>query len=64
MFTNLKAEMVRSKISIKDLAVFLGVTYATAHRKLNGQIDFSIEEFMKIKNEMFKGEFSYDYLFE
>lgn len=60
---NLRAEMARSGIKPKDLAVFLVVRVATIYDKLNGHYDFSLDEALKIKHHFFPTK-DFEYLFE
>lgn len=45
----LKAEMVRSNISIKELAMKIGITERSMRNKINGITDFTITEAFKIR---------------
>lgn len=63
MYRNLKAEMVRNKISNKDIADLLGLRTATISDKINGKFPFKLWEAFKIKNYFFPS-LTIDYLFD
>lgn len=63
MYRNLKAEMVRNKISNKDIADLLGLRAATISDKINGKFPFKLCEAFKIKNNFFPS-LTIDYLFD
>jgi plasmid maintenance system antidote protein VapI len=63
MYENLKAEMVRSNVSKKDLATLLSVRYATILEKISGKYPFKLDEAMKIKRSFFP-DMSLEYLFD
>ena len=62
MFKNLKAEMIKQDVSIKQVADVLNVKVDTARLKLNGKIPLRLEE-CQIVAELFAGNNSLDYLF-
>lgn len=62
MYNNLEAEMARNKITRKDLAVVLGVRYATIIDKLKGRSTFTLNEAFKIRDTYFPG-LTIEYLF-
>jgi len=63
MLRNLRAEMAREGITIKDLSVYLGVRYATVCDKINGRNKFYLEEAFKIRKKFFPS-CTVEYLFE
>lgn len=50
---NLKLEMFKSKVTIEELAAYLGVHRNSVANKLNGSSNFSIDESMKIQEKFF-----------
>lgn len=62
-YPNLRAEMARSKIEIKDLMEVTGKSRAGVSNNLNGKGSFSVTESINIRNKFFPG-LSIDYLFE
>lgn len=63
MYRNLRAEMARNEISIKELAEFLKVRHATISDKINGKYRFYYDEAKAIKDKYFP-EMPIEYLFE
>lgn len=63
MYHNLKAEMARKGIKVKDIADLLKVRRATASDKINGKYRFYCDEAIKIKKTFFP-DLSIDYLFQ
>lgn len=61
MYPNLKAEMARSGITIKDVAAELNCTPRTAWAKVEDRTPVSVKEAYKIQ-QLFP-ELSIDYLF-
>ena len=61
-YPNLKAEMARSNVGVKDLMVVTGKSRAGVSNNLNGRGKFSIDESIAIRNKLFP-EASIDYLF-
>lgn len=59
---NLEAEMTRKRISRRDIAELLGVTYRTIHSKFNGESEWTLSECLKIRDKFFP-EMELDYLF-
>lgn len=59
---NLKAEMARYGVTVKDFQALLGSSERTVRKKLNGYADFTVPEIIKIKRAFFPG-CSLDYLF-
>lgn len=50
---NLRGEMAKRKITIEDLAAYLGIHRNSVANKLNGSSSFSIEESVKIQEHYF-----------
>lgn len=48
MYKNLKAEMIKQDISIKDIASLLNIKVDTARFKVNGKIPFRMPECKEI----------------
>lgn len=63
MYSNLKAEMARNNIMIKDIANVLNVRYATVSDKINGKYRFYLDEAEKIKLHFFPN-LPLEYLFQ
>lgn len=61
-YPNLKAEMARSNVGVKDLMVVTGKSRAGVSNNLNGRGKFSIDESIAIRNRLFPNA-SIDYLF-
>lgn len=61
-YPNLKAEMARSNVGVKDLMVVTGKSRAAVSNNLNGRGKFSIDESIAIRNSLFP-TISIDYLF-
>lgn len=61
-FKNLLTEMFKHGITQKDIAVLIGKTQKTVSQKLNGKIDFYMDEIIKIRN-LLNPELSIEYLF-
>lgn len=59
----LKAEMVRADITIKQLAMKIGITERSLRNKINGVTEFTLSESIKIKN-ILSIEMSLEELFE
>ncbi len=49
MYRTLKAEMVRSDISVKQLAIRIGITERSLRNKINGKTEFLWSETLKIR---------------
>lgn len=63
MYDNLRAEMARNRITVKQLSQVLGVSLKTASNRLSGKTDFTLNEALKINRELFP-KCELDYLFE
>ena len=62
-FMNLKAEMVRNGLTVKDISTHLNITDKSLRNKLSGSSDFTLSQAYKIKTVFFP-KLSTDYLFE
>lgn len=62
MYKNLKAEMIKQDITIKDIASLLNIKVDTARLKVNGKIPFRMPECKEIVS-LFQENNSIDYLF-
>lgn len=62
-YKNLRAEMARNGVTIKQIAMLLGVRFATVSDKLNGRSRFFCDEAIKIKQNFFPAN-SIEYLFD
>ncbi len=49
MYRILKAEMVRADVSVKELAMKIGITERSLRNKINGITDFTMTEARKIR---------------
>lgn len=63
MFENLKAEMARKNLTIKNISRDLGYVYETLRNKFLGNTDWLRSEMFEIKNTYFPDK-SIEYLFE
>jgi transcriptional regulator with XRE-family HTH domain len=63
MFNNLRAEMVRQKLTNKDIADVLNIDVATVSAKLNNYGRLKYHEAEKIRNAFFP-ELDFSYLFK
>ena len=61
-FKNLVSEMVKNGIESSDIANLVGKTQKSVSQKLNGKIDFYMDEIIKIRNFL-NPELSIEYLF-
>lgn len=62
-YPNLKAEMARHNISLQSLADTIGRTKRCISKRLAGESPFTVEEAIKIQEQLFKG-CSIQYLFK
>ena len=62
MFPNLKAEMARQNINMRDLSKLTGIAYQTLYAKMTGKSDILLSHCMKIKNAL-GNDLTLDYLF-
>lgn len=54
-FSNLRAEMARSGVTIQDIATSINVNRDTAARKLARRSPITLDEAFKIERKFFKG---------
>ena len=52
MYLNLKAEMARKDMKIDDLAKALGISAASASKRLSGKAKLSLKDAKEIKNAL------------
>lgn len=62
-YKNLRAEMARNGVTIKQIAELLGVRFATVSDKMNGRSRFFCDEAIKIKRKFFPN-LPIEYLFD
>lgn len=60
---NLEAEMVRLRISRKDIANLINCSYRTIHARFNGENSWTYDECVTIRDEFFP-DMSLEYLFQ
>ena len=53
MYSNLRAEMARKNLSVKDIATVIQRTEKTARDKISGKRDFTYNETCKIRDAYF-----------
>ncbi|QQK78189.1 XRE family transcriptional regulator [Salicibibacter cibarius] len=63
MLRNLRAELARRSILVKDVAELLNVRAATVSDKINGYYDFTYDEAYLVKRTYFP-DINIEYLFE
>lgn len=61
-YPNLKAEMARANLEIKDLMAVTGKSRPGISNNLNGRGSFSVDESLAIRNNLFP-DLTIDYLF-
>ena len=59
---NLKAEMQRNGLTVRDIMLTIGCSEKTARNKINGETDFTYPEAEKVRNDLFPG-LRMEYLF-
>lgn len=65
MLLNLKAEMARKRLTVKDLARVTGLSETSIRNKLAGRTVFTVPEAIKIKVELFpEKDLDMQYLFQ
>lgn len=52
-YSNLKAEMARKNVSIKDISELLKIHRNSMHNKLIGESNFTIDEALEIRDAFF-----------
>lgn len=62
MYPNLKAEMARNGVTVKDIQKVIGKNEKTARNKMNGKTPITISEAFSIALNLFPG-LTVDYLF-
>ena len=62
MLNNLRAEMVRNGLTVKDVAKILGVSERTIRGKLIGETAFTVVEAFKLRDTAFP-KMKLEYLF-
>ena len=62
-YKNLRAEMARKGVTVRQIAQFLKVRFATVSDKLNGRSRFFCDEAIQIKRRFFP-ECPLEYLFD
>lgn len=62
-YKNLRAEMARHGVTVRQIAELLGVRFATVSDKLNGRSRFFTDEAIRIKQHFFPN-CSLEYLFD
>lgn len=62
LMDNLKAEMQRNGLTVRDIMVTIGCSEKTARNKINGETDFTYPEAEKVRNSLFPG-MRMEYLF-
>lgn len=62
MLNNLRAEMVRKNITVKEVADVLGVGNRATRDRLAGRVLFSVDEALAVRDKLFP-EMDIDYLF-
>lgn len=50
---NLKAEMQRNGLTVKDIMNVIGCSEKTARNKINGETDFTYPEAERVRNRLF-----------
>lgn len=59
---NLKAEMQRNGLTVRDIMNTIGCSEKTARNKINGETDFTYPEAERVRNKLFPG-LRMEYLF-
>lgn len=62
MLSNLRAEMVRTGVSVDDVAAKTGKSCRTIRDRLKGKVMFPIDEALTVRNAFFPG-MDLEYLF-
>ena len=52
---NLKAEMQRNGLTVRDIMRTIGCSEKTARNKINGETDFTYPEAEEVRNRLFPG---------
>lgn len=62
-YSNLRAEMARNNVSIKDISELLKIHRNSVHKKLIGESSFTVDEALEIRDTFFK-DMDIGYLFK
>lgn len=66
MYANIRAELTRYNLTVKDLAAYMGMSTQNVYNKLNGKVTVTTKDMQTIQNffiEKAGGAFTLDYLF-
>lgn len=63
MYRNLRAEIVRAGLTIKEIAMRIGISERSLRNKINGKTEFTLSEAIKIRKIVNKN-MSLEELFE
>lgn len=66
MYSNIKAELSRHNLTVKELAAYMDMTTQNVYNKLSGKVAVNAKDMLQIQNffiEKAGGAFSLDYLF-
>ena len=66
MYSNIKAELTRHNLSVKELAAYMGMSTQNVYNKINGKVAVTTKDMQEIQNffiEKAGGAFTLDYLF-
>lgn len=63
-FNNLLAEMSKNNLNLENIANMANISSELLNRKIKGEINFKIEECLKIQQCLNNGNISLDYLFK
>ncbi len=67
MYLNIKAELSRHNLTVRDLAAYMCMSTQNVYNKLNGKVAVTTKDMQQIQNffiEKAGGAFSLDYLFK
>lgn len=66
MYSNIKAELSRHNLTVKELATYMDMSTQNVYNKLSGKVAVNAKDMLQIQNffvEKAGGAFSLDYLF-
>ncbi len=66
MYSNVKAELSRYNLTVRQLAAYMNMTTQNVYNKLNGKVTITTKDMQQIQSffiEKAGGAFSLDYLF-
>lgn len=66
MYSNIKAELSRHNLTVKELAIYMDMSTQNVYNKLSGKVAVNAKDMLMIQNffiEKAGGAFSLDYLF-